>query len=230
MQRPITGGRIVITRTCLSAETLCDYAEGRLADHRRRRIEDHLSRCDSCLDTVAAARLIAERGPVLNAEVVPAGVTRRAVQSIRHANRSRWTDHIAGVIRAWIIGWPARWRFMSGETLLAVRGRNTLVGDDFFRVRKSCRGLKLEIDIEKTAQRSARVSVTLVTSAHPAGSARVSLYRNDPERETASCLLEDAPVVFENVPFGHYRLVFTRNGSTIGHYRFFLRESVHEHA
>jgi hypothetical protein len=117
---------------------------------------------------------------------------------------------------------------MRAKTLLSVRGHKNLLTNDLFSVRKSYRDLKMEIGIEKTSRNTAHVRLHIIKGAHPKVPTRVSLYRNYHEREIASFLFEDAPVIIENIPFGHYSLVFSRNGSEIGNYRFFLKESFHE--
>jgi len=43
-----------IRATCLSIERLCAYAEGNLSLKERGRIEEHLSRCCFCLDTLVS--------------------------------------------------------------------------------------------------------------------------------------------------------------------------------
>ena len=214
--------------SCLSDETLSNYVEGRLSDIRTRYVEGHLPLCEACLEAIAVARIIADRGHLIKTEVAPASVTRRAILAIRGINRGRWVDNISSFIRAWTIGWPTQWRLMSARTLFSVRGHKNFLTDDLFSIRKSYRDLKVEIELEKTSQNTAHVRIHVIKGAHPKESTRVSLYRNYHEREIASFLLEDAPVFIENIPFGHYSIVFSRNGNKIGHYHFFLKESFHE--
>jgi hypothetical protein len=143
-------------------------------------------------------------------------------------DKERWIDRITSSFWAWTIGWTTHWRIMRSRALFSVRGQKNLLTEDFCFVRKSYRDLKLEIGIEKTSQKTAHVRVNIIKGAHPKLPTRVSLYRNNHEREIASFLLDDAPVLFENVPNGHYTLEFSRNGSEMGHYRFYLKESFHE--
>ena len=214
--------------SCLSDETLSNYVEGRLNDNWNRRVEGHLPQCDACLEAMTVARIIADRGHLIKTAVTPTSVTRRAILAIRGVNRGRWADNISSFLRAWTIGWPTQWRLMRARTLFSVRGHKNMLSDDLFSVRRSYRDLKVEIGIEKTSQNTAHVRIHIIKVSHPRESTRVSLYRNYHEREIASFLLEDAPVFIENIPFGHYSLVFSRNGSEIGHYHFFLKESFHE--
>ncbi|MFZ0725957.1 MAG: hypothetical protein WAM61_09230, partial [Desulfobacterales bacterium] len=136
-------------------------------------------------------------------------------------------DTVAGFLRAWTITWSARWPFGRSGALLAVRGQHNLVDEDFFRIRKSFRDLTLEIDIERTSPQGFQVRVRQLKSAHLEMPARVTLFRTDHGRETASCLIEDDAALIDDIPCGHYRLVLTRNGIEIGRYRFFLKESIH---
>jgi hypothetical protein len=211
--------------SCLSTETLSNYVEGRLSVYWKQRVEKHLSKCDACLETIIVFRKIAEKDHFIDSEVAPTSVTRRAIMATLNLDKERWSDRIASNFRARTIGWATRWRIMRSRALFSVRGHKNFLTEDFCFVNKSYRDLNLEIGIEKNSQKTAHVRVNLLNGPHTKLTTRVTLYRNDHEREIASFLLDDASVLFENISNGHYTLVFTRNGKKIGQYRFHLKES-----
>jgi len=52
---------------------------------------------------------------------------------------------------------------------------------------------------------------------------RVTLLKDN--REVSSYLTNGTNAVFEDMPFDHYQLLFTRNGVKIGEYLFEIKES-----
>ena len=214
--------------SCLSEETLSNYEAGRLSGLRKRYVERHLSRCESCLEAIIVSRTITDRGHLIDTEVAPIGVIRRAIMATKSMGDEKWNDRVISYFRAWNIGWSIRWRLMRSKALFSVRGHKNVLTEDFCFVRKTYHDLKLEIGIEKTSQNTAHVRVNLNKGACPNRPIRVSLYRNNHEREVASFLFDDAPVLFENISHGHYALVFLRNGNEVGRYRFHLKEGFRE--
>ena len=68
--------------------------------------------------------------------------------------------------------------------------------------------------------------VNLVSDSKNETNIRVTLLDRN-EREMASFLLSGGFVLFEDIPFGHYRLAFIRNGRRIGMYQFEIKDSSH---
>jgi hypothetical protein len=62
-----------------------------------------------------------------------------------------------------------------------------------------------------------------VTEKNRANPIRVTLLKN--KREVSSYLTNGSNAVFEDMPFDHYLLLFTRNGAKVGEYLFEIKES-----
>ena len=58
--------------------------------------------------------------------------------------------------------------------------------------------------------------------------ARIRVTLKKGAREVGSETMSDKLVVFEANPFGLYGLVFSRQGETIGNYKFEIKETVNE--
>jgi hypothetical protein len=81
-----------------------------------------------------------------------------------------------------------------------------------------------EIQIEKTGDDKAHIRVSLVGNPQITG-VRVTLKRG--EREVFSYSLGVGYVLFEDIPFGHYGLLFTKDGEVLGKYHFEMKGSYH---
>ena len=110
------------------------------------------------------------------------------------------------------------------STLAPVRSYDLAGSIDIFRTKKSFKKLETEIEIEKTRVDSAVIRVHLVSDGQNKTNIRVTLM-NKNEREISSFLPTGGDVVFEDVRFGRYSLIFLRNGTTIGAYQFEIKDS-----
>ena len=90
------------------------------------------------------------------------------------------------------------------------------------QIRKSFADFDAEIEIEKTGPDRARIDVML-NEKTPANPIRITLLKN--RREVSSYLAKGTNAVFEDMPFDHYLILFTRNGVKIGEYLFEIKES-----
>jgi hypothetical protein len=93
-------------------------------------------------------------------------------------------------------------------------------------IRKTFADIQTEIEIEKTITDSANIKVRFPGSTKHSAGTRVTLQKD--KREVASFLSgKTGYVLFEDVPFGHYDLVFLRDGDVFGTYLFELKETNH---
>ncbi len=216
-------------KRCPDEEKLADYLEGRLSAEDRSDMDAHLSDCDACLERLMVGQHLAQHSEHLEIPPAPAHVTEAAVRLVADVN-TRHHDALrekAGSVFRGICSKvsdylsPMSW----GDPLPAgVRGGQD-VAEDYVRVRKTFREAEVEIEIEKAAADAAHVRVFLEDQAKAGGDIRVTLKKR--EREISSQLPDDGYVVFENIAFDHYELVFTQHGSAIGTYSFELRETRH---
>jgi hypothetical protein len=214
-----------MTRTCISDERLADYLEGRLSSTERGQIEDHLSFCEHCLDTVQIyQRLVPEHFG--RPEIVPPTAVKQALCRLDRLDSGSLMDALSGRIRSLILKWKeyVNAKGMGGHAVLEpIRGSKTLVANDLVVLNKTFSDLETEISIEKIDPRLAIVSVTISKVNPEKTPVRVSLMTE--QREVASYLVGSGDAYFERVPFGHYTLRFTSNGALIGQYAFQLKET-----
>jgi len=208
---------------CPDNETLMDFTEGRLSGRQRSRIENHLADCALCREqvTVCADLLY---GDFAGEEVqAPEALTERAVKRVNQLHKPNKHDSVMERTRQWAIkGMAVIEHLVSwGEPeAVAVRG-NAVVTDHLIRRTKQFEDVQVDIEIEKsgTAQSLIRIiPLTELTSALPV---RVTLLKR--EREMASMLLTQKPILFEDIAFGVYSLLFTR-GDKLGEYTFEIAE------
>ena len=83
--------------------------------------------------------------------------------------------------------------------------------------------MDVEIQIEKRDQDKTSIRVMLLKDNAPKKPIRVTLLKM--EREVASFPLNRSAKFFEEIPFGHYMLVFTRKGIKAGEYSFEIKET-----
>jgi hypothetical protein len=204
-------------------EMLADYLEGRLSDDDRAEMEGHLSTCESCLDELIADRDLLRNREGVDLEEVPSRVTEAAVHLVTERGSRSYVFPSAGLKRA-LRGFLTRLRLpVFGEWALSpIRGTKTVVSKDLIYLKKTFKEMAAEIQIEKMGDDKAHIRVSLVDHDQITG-IRVTLKRG--EREISSYPLGAGYVLFEDVPFGHYGLLFTRDGEVLGKYHFEIKGS-----
>jgi hypothetical protein len=209
---------------CLSDEHMTDYLEGRLAPMQRRQVERHLSLCEDCLEYVHMTSQINKAFSISTAAIAPTELTRRVVGNLDRLDRGSLLDRLARRARALFLQWQRVFEqngTLGFTNLAPIRGNKTLVADDLVLLRQTFPDLKTEISVEKIDRRLANVSVAILKANPEKTPIRVSLLSDD--REVASYLMDADGASFESVAFGHYSLVFTHNGTSIGRYSFNIR-------
>ena len=216
-------------RNCLKDEEFIDYLEDRLPDRDRSRAEQHLSECDVCLEEVVAARGIVRGRDPAEFDPVPEEVTKRAIKAIQGLEGYSLLEKISGFPKEIFSKWFESFKgFFSWRSLrlAPVRSIKTVVSDDLILIKKSFPDLNAEIEIEKVEHDKARIWVKVPKEKEQKNPLRVSLLKNG--RELSSYLVNDSGVFFEDLPFSHYVLLFTRNGLEVGEYSFEIKEKNHE--
>jgi hypothetical protein len=213
---------------CPDEETLVDYLEGRLLDPERTGVEEHLSDCDSCLEEFIVTGDLARTAKKIPFNPVPVGVTQAAYDMM---NRQPWTssDWIGKRVKRSIEGlqeWlsdlfnPVPWK---GWRLARIRGSRKEVYKDLIRMRKTFGETEMDIEIEKTGENKALIRVKPTDNIGHREDIRVTLSKGN--REVVSGPLNKGYVVFEDIPFGHYRIISSRDGVILGEYLFKIKET-----
>lgn len=223
--QPINHGITAMTKRCPNEETLHDYLDGRLPSGMRETIEDHLSRCDVCRELIAVFDSVNQLGETPDMVSVPGPVTGKALATVRQMERKTLAGKInTGIhqVKNGMRQWSRKLEWFWGQETVLVRGDQAATAD-VVQVTKVLAGMDALIEIEKCGDAKACIRVDLFSTENIPPSVRVTLVSGD--REVASCLCTGSPALFEDIPFGSYALIFTRQGKPIGDYAFELRES-----
>lgn len=211
---------------CPNEETLINFLENRLPDRQRARIEDHLAGCFECRDQ-ASTWIALSRGDTLTAaEPVPTAVTQKAVDAVAELETGSLPGRLFDRTRRFVAqGMAVIEQLASGNGIqpVAVRGEQAAVSDYVIQRRKTYGDIDLRIEIEKSGPHQALIRVAGAGRQPLAAPIRVVLCKA--QREVASMLLDDVPVVFEEISFGYYALVFMRSGVKLGEYLFELTDA-----
>ena len=205
---------------CPDEEMLADYLEGRLSEGEKSQMEKHISDCEICFQAAIIGKDLIKGEVLPDLESVPEDVTQAAVRLVRGRGSipltSLW-EKINGPIKGlcqWLsdLFGPMPRREMA---YMPTRGDKKDLSDELIRFRKTFKEIKTEIEIEKTGEGKALIRVKCHYIKKPGKGIRITLKKG--EREIFSELLNDKDyVLFEDVPFGHYNLVFTRGGVELG--------------
>jgi len=214
---------------CSEEEILADYLEGRLSDEKRRWLEAYLSDCDHCLEELLVAKNLIQNSGLPEFDPVPKRVTEEAVHLLTNMNPAQPFSVKDAVFhplkRLW--SWASSLnlqKLYTNTTFAPVRSYDIAGSVDIFHTKKSFEKIETEIEIEKTSNDSAVIRVHLVSDTQNKYNIRVTLLNKD-QREISSFLLNGGYVVFEDIHFDHYSLVFLRNGTTIGAYQFEIKDT-----
>jgi hypothetical protein len=214
---------------CEKEEILMDYLEDRLTEKQRSNVERHIANCDACLEEVVVIGEMIRGTRYFELDTVPEDVTSRAMVAVRAIRDNSLLDKVS-IYMSLLVSklsdtfagfWP--WK---NPGLAPVRGSKTLIAEDLILLRKSFSDLDAEIEIEKKGQDMASIRVTLSRDDIPEKAIRITLFKNG--REVASYPSTRSAALFEDMPFGHYLLVFTRKGVKAGEYSFEIKETRHE--
>ena len=210
---------------CPNEEILAAYVERLLPQRQMAKVEKHLVHCSQCRELVLTyAQII---NPTMAADVVPVPekVTQRAIDEVLGGGPKPTLDslrHGAGtLIRSGlrIVEWLSP---QPSPAAVAVRSGESTCLDPVVIREKQFGDLRFLITVQQNEQQTMTVQVAWAEPSIGATACRIALFRND--RESASLLLDAQPVLFENMPFDAYNLVFYSSGKRIGEYRFDIQE------
>jgi hypothetical protein len=215
--------------SCPNDEIFADYIEGRLSEEKRFEVEDHLSSCDRCIEELVVASSVFQEEERFQSDSVPVGVTKAAVRLVQGLSEtgpslSERVKQSIGDISAKVSDYLA-FKPGGGLQLEPIRGSKTRLDKDLIQVKKKYRDFDVEIEMEKMGENKAHIRVKIPGMVEEKGPVRVTLKRGD--RDVASQLLSGDYVLFENIPFGHYSLIFSTDGVELGEYHFEIRENRH---
>ncbi len=205
---------------CPNEETLTDFLEGRLSGRQRARIESHLTACTDCREQVGVYLQLTHPESAAEPVVAPDDLTDKAVRIVAGLkDRQRSQSLVQGARR-----WAARGIALleqlvptDGRQPVPVRSAETTLSERRISRKKQFEDLRVTIEIERSDDDLALIRVLNAGKAADPP-VRVALIGGD--REIASMTLATDPLVFDDIAFGVYTLVFVRSGAAIGEYRF----------
>ena len=216
---------------CPDEIRIAQYLEGRLSEKDRSLIEEHLSVCPICLEGLVVTHGLIRGKGAFELEPVPAAVVESAVRLI-----TRWDYQLLGSyinkfeeslknlgarianglrLRPW-----SRWHTASIRSLKRVTSENLV------SISVPFKGVKTEIEIEKTESGKANIRVIFPNDYKPEKPVRITLKQGD--REVASYLLDGGYVLFEDIDFDHYDISLTEDVVKLGTYSFKIKENRHD--
>jgi hypothetical protein len=214
---------------CPQEELLADYLEERLGLEKKSGVESHFSECSRCLDEFLTANSIMQNRKNLTADPAPEHMTEAAVKLVlklvsrpQDSSKPKGYRIFSNIFSR--ISEQIKLMRYNKNRFAPVRGSRSSASSDFYRVKKMFKETVVEIELEKAGHRIAAIRVTLINESGNENDFRVTL-RNSNEREIASHRISAKFAIFENIPFGHYSLVFMHNGKKIGTYSFEIKES-----
>jgi len=215
-----------MTRVRPDEEMIADYLEGRLSDAEREDLEKRICDHEEWLEGFVVAGSVVRSAGRSDLKPIPSGVTQTAkhlvssrVLEATPSMGERLKHFLKELYSKLSLTGPApwaQWRFAS------IRGPRKVVSKDLARVTKTFKEIKTEIEIEKVGPNKSYVRIILLKN-NLDKTVRVTLKRRD--REVSSQLLTEDVVLFEDIPFGKYNLIFFRNSDELGTYLFEIRES-----
>ncbi|MGA1824082.1 MAG: anti-sigma factor family protein [bacterium] len=220
-------------KKCITEEQCIDYLEKRLSDEERSQIEKHIAGCDRCLDELVIAGKMLRDDTLSDTqqtelEPAPEYVTKRAIERVK-ALKDDSPLHKASPSRgSRLSGWISKCADKFSELLpsgvpelATVRGTETVITEDHKCIKKSFDTLEAKIEFEKKGEDRTLIRIMIPDKDRAAQPIRVTLVEN--EREVSSYLIDEAAALFEDIPNGHYTLIFIREGNTIGEYPFEIK-------
>jgi len=219
---------------CPNEETIVNYIEGNLSVSDRDKLEEHFSNCRNCIEEIVVLNELINNYDSLSYKDVPYEVTKSALDlTINRRNLiisaykkkfKFFIDKIKDKIADYTMIFWADWQ------LAPIRGSKVVLARNHSRRRKDFEEIKTDIEIEKTGDNQAQIRVMLHKDDSADQKIRVILIKRKKglsppilDREIASHIIENGSVLFENIPFDHYKLTFTKDGVTLGRYLFQIK-------
>lgn len=205
---------------CPNEETLTDFVEGRLSGRQQARIESHLAACDDCRQQVGVYLQLTHPESAVEPVAAPDYLTDKALRLVAgQADAESARPLFQSTRRLAGRGIALLEQLVPGNGLhpVPVRGAETALSERRISRQKQFEDLSVTIEIERSDDDLALIRV-LPTGKAADQPVRVALIQGD--REIASMTLAAGPLVFDDIAFGTYTLVFVRSGAMLGEYRF----------
>lgn len=206
---------------CPDDETLTDYIEGRLTEARIVEVERHLAACPVCRELAMVSAELVHGDPAWAEAPVPGQVTQQSLARLAGLKQKRRPSHIFDQSRQWVAKKLAAIEAFSWGSLgspMAVRGGAVGSAGTVVKREKQFDGIGFAIELRQTGEGTATIEVAWAAGQPQGKVVRVALMAQ--ERELASSVLNTEPILFEEIAFGAYTLLFVSAGKRVGEYAF----------
>jgi len=211
---------------CPGEETLADYLGNRLPAAAQQALEQHLCRCDICLEAVISGAALTEEEVPESITAIPCSAIQKVLSRIG-AEGTRplpalWT-RLAAVCRS-LVNSLAEIIFFKQPAAAHVRGNKRIISRNLVVIEKTFKEIELEIEVEKTGERTANIKVRAIS---PDAGARVDGVRVNilkDSREIASFITAGGEALFENITFGEYTITVQHGEKRLGHLLLAVKE------
>ncbi len=190
----------------------------RLPDNLRDEVELHLLNCDRCLKTIFEVSELIEENHIPLESDIPGHVVERVLAHVT-AEKSVFTgllwEKIIEKIRSFYNVFIDIFSQREQE-FVYVRGSRKVISENLIVLEKVFKELKLQIEIEKIRNNASDIKVITKYPDTGASFDGVRLGLLNTSREVASYMAVRGEVLFENMPFGWYKLTAIKDDRYLG--------------
>jgi len=212
---------------CPGEEALADYLGNRLPAAAQQALEQHLCRCDICLEAVIAGAALPQKQDRESITAIPDSAIQKALSRIGAEGigplSALWT-RLAAICRS-LVNSLTEIIFFKQPAAAHVRGNRRVISPNLVVIEKTFEEIQLEIEIEKTGEPTANIKVRDIS---PDAGARVDGIRVNilkDSREIASFITAGGEALFENITFGEYTITVQHGDKRLGHLLLAVKES-----
>lgn len=203
---------------CPPEEVLHDLVMNRLPDRQAAEIEDHLCHCDRCVQTLLALADLRAEDPAVQRCAVPDAVLDRLFSNIpleKQAFTGLFREQVMEKCRS-LYHYLIDIFSPRTQQFVYVRGRCKVVSGNLVVLEKVFKEIKLQIEIEKIRQDASDIKVFTLHPDTGETFEGVRLGLLNTRRELASFMALRGEVLFENLPFGWYKLTVRKADQNLG--------------
>ena len=214
-------------KQCPGEETLADYLGNRLPAAAQQALEQHLCQCGTCLEAIIACAALPEEQDQESIAAIPGRATQKVLSPIGAEGTgllpALWT-RIAAVCRS-LVNSLTEIIFFKQPEAVHVRGNRRAISPNLVVIEKTFEEIQLEIEIEKTGERTANIKVRTISPDAGArvDGARINILKDS--REIASFITAGGEALFENITFGEYTITVQHGEKRLGHLLLAVKES-----
>ncbi len=206
------------SKACPGEEVFHDFLMKKLPDNLRDELEHHFLRCDRCLLTLIEVSELLEKDHLPCESEVPGHVVERVLSRVSVEKRDftgLFREKIIEKVRSFYnniidIFSPREQEFVY------VRGNRKIISENLIVLEKVFKGIKLQIEIEKIRNNASDIKVITKypDTGIPLDGVRLGLLNT--RREVASYMAVKGETLFENMPFGWYKLTARKDDKNLG--------------